>query len=342
MRLLILTQIVDRNDTSLSFFHSWIEELSGHFESIEVICLKEGDHQLPANVRVHSLGKESGQSRLKYTKRFFRYIWQLRKEYDTVFVHMNQEYIVLGGWLWRLMGKRVTMWRNYHSGNFLTDVAAFFCNRVFCTSTFSYTARYKKTMLMPVGIDTEEFMATKAVPVPNSILSFGRIAPSKRIEVFIEALSILAKDGMTFTADIYGDPLPKDEAYLLRLRKLVEKLELTERVKFFPGVPIREAPQVFGSHELFVNASPSGMYDKMIFESAASGALTVASSGDWARIADQRLTFDGSAEELAAALKTLLTLSDTDKAILHEKARELAVSQSLATLGTKLSEALLV
>jgi glycosyltransferase involved in cell wall biosynthesis len=340
MRLLILTQIVDVHDTSLSFFHSWIEELSHHFDSIHVICLKEGEHHLPANVQVHSLGKEDGTSRIKYVIRFFRYIWQLRHEYDVVFVHMNQEYIVLGGWLWRLMGKKVTMWRNYHSGNFFTDVAAFFCNKVFCTSAFSYTARYKKTTLMPVGIDMEAFSPNGVIQAPNSILSFGRIAPSKRIEVFIEALSILAKQGLEFTADIYGDALPKDESYLLKLQELVQSFELKDHVSFFPGVPIREASRIFAAHEIFVNASPSGMYDKMIFESSASGSMTVASSGDWARIADAHLSFDGSAQELAEKLRALLELSPNAKAKLREHGLELARSQSLSTLGEKLSAAL--
>ena len=58
MRLLIVTQKVDREDDLLGFFHQWIIEFAKHCESVTVICLEEGSHRLPSNVRVFSLGKE--------------------------------------------------------------------------------------------------------------------------------------------------------------------------------------------------------------------------------------------------------------------------------------------
>ena len=59
MRLLIVTQVVDQNDSVLGFFHRWIEEFAKNCEKVHVICLKESVHNLPENVAVHSLGKES-------------------------------------------------------------------------------------------------------------------------------------------------------------------------------------------------------------------------------------------------------------------------------------------
>jgi glycosyltransferase involved in cell wall biosynthesis len=337
MKLLILTQVVDRTDTALSFFHSWIEAMAPKFERIDVICLKEGEYDLPGNVRVYSLGKEGGRSRIKYVTRFYRYIWHLRGDYDAVFVHMNQEYVLLGGWLWKLMGKHVYLWRNYHAGNWGTDIAALFCTKVFCTSAFSYTAKYKKTVLMPVGANLSAF--TPAAPAPSaSIVSFGLIVPPKRIEIIIDALGILAKRGVNFVADIVGDPLPQREPYRIQLKTQVENLGLQERVRFAPGVPNREAVHVFRAHQIFINASPSGMYDKMLFEAAASGCLVLASSGDWARIADKRLTFDGTAESLANALQTLFALPESEKSHLREHGAELAHSQSLEILAQRLSE----
>lgn len=336
MKILILTQIVDVKDTSLSFFHRWLEEFAPHYEQIIVVCLKEGTHSLPANVRVYSLGKETGPSRLKYVARLFRYAIAFRHEYEAVFVHMNQEYIVLAGWLWRLMGKRLYMWRNYHTGNWLTDVAAFFCNKVFCTSTFSYTARYRKTVIMPVGVDLSGFSDMHMLPKPNSILSFGRIAGSKRIECFIEALGMLRDKGLSFTADIYGDPLPQDEPYRERLKAYVAELDLSDRVAFHAGVPNSEASRIFAEHEIFVNASPSGMYDKMIFEAAASGSLSLASSHDWAALVDLRLAFDGSAEDLARALEGLLTLPQEEKDRLQQGSLAAVEKNSLGALARRL------
>jgi len=122
-----------------------------------------GEYHLPNNVRVFSLGKEHGASPWRYVFSFYRLIWRERKNYDAVFVHMNQEYVLLGGFLWKLFGKKVTMWRNHFAGNFLTSIAAALSNKMFCTSEHSYTARYKKTSIMPVGIDMDTFFRDKTI-----------------------------------------------------------------------------------------------------------------------------------------------------------------------------------
>src|SRR3990167_7472201 len=99
MKLLILTQKMNRNDPILGFFHDWVKRLSERVESLTVVCLEKGEFDLPMDVKVLSLGKESSQSRLKYLWRFYKYIWRERKNYDAVFVHMNPEYAILGGLL---------------------------------------------------------------------------------------------------------------------------------------------------------------------------------------------------------------------------------------------------
>ena len=96
MKLLIITQVIDKNHPVLGFFHRWVEEFAVHCEHVHVICLQKGVFDLPVNVTVHSLGKEDGVSRATYLLRFYKNIWQLRHEYDSVFVHMNQLYVLLG------------------------------------------------------------------------------------------------------------------------------------------------------------------------------------------------------------------------------------------------------
>jgi len=94
MKLLILTQIVDLNDDVLGFMHGWIAEFAKNCELVTVICLKKGETNLPDNVKVLSLGKETGRSRIKYLLNFYRYIWQYRGNYDNIFVHMNEQYVL--------------------------------------------------------------------------------------------------------------------------------------------------------------------------------------------------------------------------------------------------------
>lgn len=265
MKLLIITQKVDKNDPILGFFHRWIEEFSKHYQSLIVICLEKGEYDLPKNLKVLSLGKEEGKSKLGYVYRFYRYIWQERANYDSVFVHMNQEYVLLAGDLWRLMGKRVMLWRNHAQGNILTRMAVMMSHKVFCTSPQSYTAQFKKTKIMPVGIDTDFFKPDLGVKkVPNSALLLGRVAPVKRVLEFVEWLS-----GTEYLATIAG-PVG-NEQYNQDIRSKIKELKLENRVKFVGAVSREEARDLYCSHSLYVNMTPAGSFDKTIFEAASCG-----------------------------------------------------------------------
>lgn len=340
MKLLFVTQKMDKNDSVLGAYHGWVSALAEKAERITVICLFEGQHTLPEHVRVYSLGKELGAvSSSVYAFRFLSLVWKLRNEYDAVFVHMNQEYVLISGWLWKLLGKRIYLWRNHYAGSLLTDIAAAFCTSVFCTSKHSYTAKYKKTVFMPVGVDIERFSPGISGRVAHSILFFARIAPSKRPDMFVEALNILKEKGIAFTASIVGSPLPEHEAFYEKLTHRVQELGLTSLVSFRPGVPHAEASTVFAAHEIFVNTSPSGMFDKTIFEAAASGCLVLSSSEDL-RGATSNATFFSNAEELAARLETLLSTPPRAREAMQIELQELAQKNALPQLISKLSEAL--
>src|SRR6185437_1384007 len=310
MKLLIFTQVVDQDDLFLGFFHAWIEALSKKFEKITVVCLKEGRHELPPNVHVLSLGKEHGTSRLTRALRVLRYSYQLRKEYDAVFVHMNQEYILLAGWLWKRLSKKIFMWRNHYAGSSLTDRAASYCEKVFCTSQFSYTAKYANTVLMPVGVDTAIYKRLSDVSRdPRSILFYARLAPSKNPGLLIDALGILHKKGIDFSADFYGTPLPQDKAFADSLLRKVEDMDLGRQVRFLPGRPHEEGPSIFNAYAIFVNASRSGMYDKTLLKAAGCECIVVAASKDLAELVPSRFIFEeGNAKDLAEKLEPLLKM----------------------------------
>jgi hypothetical protein len=108
-------------------------------------------------------------------------LWRLRRSYDTVFVHMNQVYVLLGAPLLRLMGKRIVLWRNHPKGTLATRLAVALSDRVLCTSTASFTARFSTTRLMPVGIDTNLFAPGPVQRDERSVAMVGRVMPSKRV-----------------------------------------------------------------------------------------------------------------------------------------------------------------
>ncbi|MBP7741234.1 MAG: glycosyltransferase family 4 protein [Candidatus Pacebacteria bacterium] len=342
MRLLVVAQEIDTESSTLGFFHEWLRALAPKFESIEAICLKEGKHSLPENVHVHSLGKEKGKApSFVYAVRFKLLAWKLRREYDAVFVHMNQEYVLIAGPLWKFLGKRVYMWRNHYAGSWMTDLAALFCTKVFCTSKHSYTAKYKKTILMPVGIDLSRFSETSlVVRAPRSILFLARIAPSKRPDMLIEALGLLRKEGISSTASIVGSPLPMDEDYYSSLVNRAKELGLSSQVTFSRGVSHDETPAIYASHDIFVNCSRSGMFDKTLFEAAAAGCLVLAVSEDFSQMTGDDLVFIDAAS-LATKLQGLLKSSPQEKEVLQLLLRQVAERESLATLALELQATIL-
>lgn len=325
-RLLILTQKVDKDDPVLGFFHTWIIEFSKHCDSIVVICLYKGQYNLPSNVQVLSLGKEKGESKFKYLFNFYKYIFTLK--YDSVFVHMNQEYILLGGKIWRLLGKKVYMWRNHHSGSILTDIAAFFCNKIFCTSQFSYTNKFKKTIIMPVGIDLNTFKANQSISrITNSVLSLGRVAPSKKIHILIDEIEKI--NDLELVVNIYGDALPADQKYLDGLKQ--------SKAHFHKGIPNAQTIDVYSAHEVFVNLSSNGMYDKTIFEAIACGCLVLASNDNLrGRIHDDFIFKQEDGEELRNKLINILNYSPERKKAASQELMKFAEQHSLKNLSDKL------
>lgn len=278
-KLLIVTQKVDKRDPILGFFHRWIEEFAKYSESVIVICLEKGEYSLPQNVSVLSLGKEEGRSKAEYISNFYRHIWRKRDDYDAVFVHMNQEYILLAGLIWRIWGKKISFWRNHAKGNLLTRVAVWLSHRVFYTSPHSYTAKFSKSRMMPVGIDTDFFSPDDTIArVPNSVLFLGRISPVKNVHMFVDALDVLNKRGVAFIATIAGPVLERDREYATQIKEKIEKSGLADKVNIIGPVDQEGARALYRSHELYVNLTPSGSMDKTIFEACASGMLLLAAN----------------------------------------------------------------
>lgn len=345
-----MTQAIDLDDPVLGFFHSWIRELAKCYESVHVICLKEGRHSLPANVFVHTLGKTSFQglpleskgspwkARIQYIWRFYKYIWRLRNEYDSVFVHMNQEYVLLGGKFWRLWGKRVILWRNHKMGSLFTRVAALLSHKACFTSPSAYVAHFRNAVQMPIGIDTDIFKPSGSAN-QNSILFLGRLDAVKKPEMFLQALDILAKQRITFKADVIGDPTSGREEFARELKKQFSSIP---NVAFKPAIRNDETAAAYASHAIYVNLTPSGSFDKTIGEAMASSCIAVVGN-DALRgvVPDEFLVDVNSADSVARGIKFALLMDAGGREALSRKLRAYVVeTHSLKLLITRLQKLL--
>jgi glycosyltransferase involved in cell wall biosynthesis len=280
MRLLICTQALDRNDSNLGFFHQWAAEFAKHCEKVVVVCLREGVHDLPQNVEVLSLGKERGTGRLARIGLFFRYAISRRSDYDTVFVHMNPEYIVLMGPLWRLWGKRVSLWYAHKSVTVWLRLAVWFANAIFTVAPDSFRIRTRKLHAVGHGIDTTIFKTgTRQSGERLRIATMGRVAASKHLLEMLKVLDVLQARGVPFAWSIAGAPVSDAEkAYAKGLEKEIALRAYKTDVRMLGAVPHSKLPAFLREQDVFLNFATTGNMDKAGLEALAAGVPVVASN----------------------------------------------------------------
>lgn len=290
MKLLICTQKVDKNDSVLGFFHRWLEEFAKHCEKLAVICLEKGEYDLPQNVKVLCLGKNIQYPisnikficQLRYLWQFYEYIWRERKNYDSVFVHMNPEYVVLGGWLWRLMGKKISLWYVHRQVNLKLRIAAFFANKIFSVSPESFRLKSKKVNFVGHGIDTEFFKCNVKTRESDvfKIITVGRITRIKNLDILIKAVGLLRDVvGRKFVVELVGEPVTgEDEKYLQELKNSVKIKQLDGIVRFIGSLPYHEIVNLYCQSDLLVNLCPTGGVDKVVLEAMSCGIPALVSN----------------------------------------------------------------
>jgi glycosyltransferase involved in cell wall biosynthesis len=325
MKLLIVTQAVNARHPVLGFFVRWIEEFAKHAE-VQVICLEKGEYALPENVHVYSLGKERGGSRGSSIFTFYTLVWRLRHNYDVVFVHMNPEYFVLAGTLWRLWGKRTALWYTHKNVNLWLRIAVAFANTIYTASKESFRLKTRKLKVMGHGIDT-----TRQIPdhVPATgvtrLMTSGRISTTKGLAVIIGAFLELQKRGIASTLTAFGAPVSaEDMRYQEALSVTLAEQGKNPNEVFVGSVPHAELPRRRASMDYFLHASETGSLDKTVLDAAMSDVIPISSSeaygeflagfekylvypkGDSAALADRVLALQSLPEEQRAGIRAAL------------------------------------
>lgn len=346
MKLLITTQKVDSQDDILGFMHGWIKEFAKQFEQVTVICLFEGEHDLPSNVKVLSLGKSIKKekrkkksfkiiNRLKYIVKFYTYAWQERKNYDSVFVHMNSEYMLLGAWLWKALGKKRGLWFAHYRPNWIAKTAFRLTDIIFTSTRKACAFSADKVKVVGQGIDTEVFRPVEKVESSKTkILFLGRISPIKKIEMLIEAVSKL--DNENIELNIIGAPgeaePEKDGLYYQKLQEQVHELGLGEKVNFVGKIPFQEISKQYQVSDIFVNLTPTGSLDKTTLEAMASGNAVLVCNQAYFDILSSELQDDlifqeDNQKELEDKLKKLINLPINERRVLGERLRQTVIDQ---------------
>jgi glycosyltransferase involved in cell wall biosynthesis len=280
MKLLIITQVVDKHHPILGFFHRWVEEFAKYCEKITVICLQKGEYNFPANVTVYTLGKEEGKGRLVYLGRFYKLIWQLRHEYDDVFVHMNQLYVILAAPFWHCLNKKVGLWYAHGAVSASLKVAVRLSDMVFTSTKEGLRIDTPKRVIVGQGIAIDNFKeAFKEKSDTLRLITVGRISQSKNLETLLKACALLKEKGSIFQLQIVGVPTTKsEEQYAHKIKTLTAELNLASHLTWVGAISNHELPATLQKSDIFIHDGSTNSLDKVLLEAALCGCIVVSSN----------------------------------------------------------------
>lgn len=326
MRLVILTQVLDRQDAVLGFFHGWCAVFARHVDQLVVIAQKVGEVDLPG-VEVHDLGKADGAGRLVMAARMNRLLLQGPKA-DAVWAHMVPRFVLSVLPAARL--RRLPLWLWYtHKGVDRSLRLACRCVRgVFSASEESFRHDGARHLLQVTGhgIDGEQF-APGDEPRPVDVLAVGRLAPSKGQDELLDALERLPAMPVT---ELAGDILLESD------RPFAEALAARAarhdgRVTLLGAVPHVAIAGTMGRARLLVNTSYTGSVDKVVLEAMACGTIPVTCNESFERVlgpelAPRLMVPQGDPAALAERVAELLALPDDERLVLGARLREIVLA----------------
>jgi glycosyltransferase involved in cell wall biosynthesis len=193
----------------------------------------------------------------------------------------------------------------------------------------SFPLPHRRVLVTGHGIDTDLF---SPAPAPGRrhgfrVVSLGRIAPVKRLEILVDAARRLregdAPEG--FHVSLVGPVLPLDCAYGEALRQRIIAAGLDGIVTMEGPVAPGQVPSTYRAADVAVNVSETDSVDKAALEAMACGLPVVVTNRALAPIvgvADARCVAPpGDAGALAARLAWLAAASQAERSALGERLR---------------------
>lgn len=281
-RLLLFNLVTDVKHPILGFTTAWIRELAARVESIDVITMCAGEIDVPANVRVHSVGKECGYSEPRRVLEFYRHLFRILRagRIDGCFSHMMPEFSALGGPVLRACGIPLVTWYAHPSLTFPVRLAHLFSNRIVTSLPSAYPYRKGKLSVIGQGIDTALFAPDPKITAEDDLLlCVGRISRVKDHPTLLRALGLLHRSARLVILGATAGA--EDEAYAAELRALVAQLRLENVVTFAPPLARGGLPERYRCCAVHVNLTPAGFGDKVAWEAMSCGRPCLVANEDF-------------------------------------------------------------
>lgn len=333
--ILVCVQAVDSHDPFMGYFVSWLQRAAGDFSKINVLALRAADEALPKNVVVTALREPGDRSRTRAVSSFLGNAFRLRHEYSGVYVRGDVQYVLLAGWLWRLMNKKIVLWYAHFKPNRLLPWAARVANQVVTSVPEACAISSPKVMAIGQAIDESRFLPGERVPHhPLKVVALGRVSEAKRVLEMIETFRDPGLAGVELT--IVGKPL--DDGYAAKVRQAMKDADdirwLAEDVAY------GDVPALLQRYDAIINAT-AGSLDKVIIEASFCGLLPIAETAGLLSFVPADLRWLHAVDDASRidALKRILAMTpdqflDASKRIREAAIQKHSVSNQLRQLQT--------
>ena len=336
LRLLFVTQELDRSSTNLAVVHTWATELARQVTAVHVVAARVGEVDLPSNVYVHGLGRELGRSRWASALAFGAVCARLigGRRVNVVLAHMVPAYAVVLAPITRVVRTPLALWYASHGLTPMLRRADRLIDAALTASPDSYPISNERAFVIGHGIDTERFRppAERKSDAGPVIGMAGRLTPLKGFEPGIQALAELRRGTFPHaTLRIAGEPFyPADRAYVDELKRLADTLGVSDAVAFVGAVRGDTMAEFYGSLDVFVNWRAQPALDKTGLEALACATPLVTNNRAYRGVlgtsARNFLVGDSSAA-LAAGLDHVLNLPAESRQAAVERLRATVVRE---------------
>jgi len=157
--------------------------------------------------------------------------------------------------------------------------------------------------VIPNGVDLKRFKPAEGPRDQDTLrlLTVGRLSVTKRVEVLVDAIKVLHKDGMAVRLTVIGGGALETD-----LRRLVTQRGLDGLIEVKGRVESGQMPRLYQRHDVFISATMQEGMSNAMLEAMASGLpiITTRCEGVDELIADNGIVVDGPAD-LARAIETL-------------------------------------
>jgi len=336
--ILVFTQKVDLNDDVLAAFYYWWEKLAQKVNQLNIVCLFEGEHHLPDNTKVFSLGKEKGKSRVRYIWRVYQYFWPWRKTIDIIFVHMNEVYIFLLWPLAKIYHIPIVFWKAH--GGRLPHIkkAIFMADKIVTSGAKTFEYNTLKKVIIGQGVNVDFFQPVKSMIGETDrgkfqVLAVGRPSSVKHYDILLASANILInRQGQkNIFFEIVGNAQNEKEA--LNQKKLAESIKeynLTDYFLLKPGVSFGQIKRKYQECSCLVNLTDPASLEKVVLEAMAMEKPVVTSNEAFWPF------FDGceflqvqknNPADLAEKIKNLAALKSEQRKAIGQKLRTMVVKE---------------